>query len=132
MARRINSGYLVEATISILTIFIFKDRTNHILRCDNKGGGRGWRVSNPLAEDRSTLNPQHGLGTHRCDNAERSLKAPSGTTEMSFPCKELRARKSKIKFPIIQRVQKNSYACMKLQFIISILNQCSQDVLVNK
>lgn len=32
---------------------------------------------------------------------DRSLKAPSGTTEMSFPCKELKARESKIKFPII-------------------------------
>lgn len=88
--------------------------------CDTKEGGRGRFVSNPLAKDNSTLNSQHELGTHKCDNAERSLKAPSGTTEMSFPCKELRARKSKIKFPIIQRVQKNSCACMKLQFIKSI------------
>lgn len=68
------------------------------------------------------LNPHHTLGTHRCDNAERSLKAPSGTVEMSFPCKELKARKSKIKIPIIQRAQKNSHAYIKLQFIISILN----------
>lgn len=41
------------------------------------------------------LNHIHELGTHRCDNAERSLKAPSGTTEMSFPCNELKAKKKK-------------------------------------
>lgn len=50
-------------------------------------------VANSLARDSWSLNPHQELGTHRCDNAERSLKAPSGTTEMSFPCKELKQEK---------------------------------------
>lgn len=32
------------------------------------------------------------MNTHRCDNAERSLKAPSGTTEISLPCKDLKEK----------------------------------------
>lgn len=36
------------------------------------------------------------LNTYRCDNAERSLKAPSGTTEISLPCKDLKEKRNTI------------------------------------
>lgn len=74
-------------------------------------------------QDSWSLYPHHELGTHRCDNAERSLKAPSGTTEMSFPCKELKQEKENSISYNSESSEKSPCMYMKLQLMISILSQ---------
>lgn len=72
---------------------------------------KGEVEDHPKLAQQRTPDPQHCIhepGTHKCDKAERSLKAPSGTTETSFPCRDLKVRK---------KLQKNIPMCIRTSFL---------------